>query len=259
MRVVLLFLALLVSARPLLAQTPAADPAPEAVRFLTRYAFHLNAEHLSSDDRRFTWDTNFGGELDFLDYGRGRGVFYANFEAVLGEEFRPFDPSQGNYVLGGLASARAGALEITGQFHHESRHLSDRFKRLAVDWNMIGGGVRHSWARERLSLNSRAEFRGVVFKSYVDYNWELDSDVRLRYGLTPAVSVIAGSGVRLVGTDGSRARGTQVGVREEGGLRVTGDGAALELFLGVERRVDPYPLEFGTATWFTAGFRLLSR
>jgi hypothetical protein len=259
MRVVLLSLALLVSARPLLAQTVTADPVREGVRFLTHYAFHLNAEHLSSDDRRFTWDTNFGGELDFVDYGHGRGVFYANYQAVLGEEFRPFDPSQGNYVLGGLATGRAGALEVTGQFHHESRHLSDRFKRLAVDWNMIGGGVRHSWSRQRLTLDSRADIRGVVFKSYVDYNWELDSDARLRYGLTPAVAVIAGSGFRLVGTDGSRARGTQVGVRGEGGLRVTGDGAALELFLAVERRVDPYPLEFGTATWFTAGFRLLSR
>jgi hypothetical protein len=27
----------------------------------------------------------------------------------------------------------------------------------------------------------------------------------------------------------------------------------------VERRVDPYPVQFSTANWVTAGFRLLSR
>jgi hypothetical protein len=42
-------------------------------------------------------------------------------------------------------------------------------------------------------------------------------------------------------------------------VRLTGSGAAVELFLAVERRIDPYPLEFGSATWATAGFRLLSR
>jgi len=30
------------------------------------------------------------------------------------------------------------------------------------------------------------------------------------------------------------------------------------LFVAVERRIDPYPLEFGTTTWMTAGFKLVS-
>ena len=60
-----------------------------------------------SDDPRFVWDTNFGGELDFVDYGLGRTTFAANYEAVLGEEFRRFDPNQGNYLLDLSTSARA--------------------------------------------------------------------------------------------------------------------------------------------------------
>ena len=42
-------------------------------------------------------------------------------------------------------------------------------------------------------------------------------------------------------------------------MRFQGKAGALELFVGVERRIDPYPVEFGTATWMKAGFRLLSR
>jgi len=54
-------------------------------------------------------------------------------------------------------------------------------------------------------------------------------------------------------------RGGPNGFRAEGGVRFEGSGGAVELFVGAERRIDPYPLEFGTATWMTAGFRLLSR
>ena len=42
-------------------------------------------------------------------------------------------------------------------------------------------------------------------------------------------------------------------------MRFEGKLAAVELFLAVERRIDPYPLEFDTATWWSAGFKLLSK
>ena len=62
--------------------SPAA--AQGGVQFLPRFDFHLAANHLSGDDERFVWDTNFGGDLDLVDYGRGRFRFAGNFEAVLG-------------------------------------------------------------------------------------------------------------------------------------------------------------------------------
>jgi hypothetical protein len=63
----------------------------------------------------------------------------------------------------------------------------------------------------------------------------------------------------MAGVDGSRGRGTQVGGRGEVGIRLDGTRGAAELFAGAERRIDPYPVEFGTASWFLAGLRLLSR
>ncbi len=262
MQRVLLMLVLAASAVPLSAQSsPPAPPAADSgsATFFPRFAFHLNAEHLSSDDRRFVWDTNFGGELDFVQYRQASGTFYANYQAVLGEEFRAFDPSHGNYILGGLATVRVAGVEIGGGLHHESRHLSDRAKRFAVDWNMLGVRVRKTATRGSFLADARADIRSVVYASYVDYDWEFDSELRLRQTLRPGIGLILGSAVRLLGTDGSRGRGTQAGFREEGGVRLDGRGAAAELFVAVERRIDPYPLEFGTATWFTAGFRLLSR
>jgi hypothetical protein len=63
----------------------------------------------------------------------------------------------------------------------------------------------------------------------------------------------------VVGTDGTRDRGTQLEARAETGVRMQGHAAAAELFIGVERRLDPYPLEFSTASWFLAGLRVSSR
>jgi hypothetical protein len=42
-------------------------------------------------------------------------------------------------------------------------------------------------------------------------------------------------------------------------VRFEGDAGAIELFVGGERRIDPYPVEFGIAEWVTVGFRLLTR
>jgi hypothetical protein len=251
-------LALLAHAVPAAAQAPAPAPASSTIEFLPRYTFHLAAEHLSSPDPRFVWDTNFGGELDFVDYVAGRATFVANYQAILGEQLRRFDPNQGNYILGGSLSVRPPGVEIAAVFHHESRHLSDRTKRQAVDWNMIGARVSAARTRGRVQFQGRADLRGVVQKSFVDYRWELDTDARSRVSVSPMAALFAGGGVRVLGVDGTRSRGTQTGVRGEGGVRLQGRGAAVELFVAGERRIDPYPLDFSKETWFTAGFRFLS-
>ena len=256
-----LFFLLMCLAAPAAAQSAPAAPAaqePESsFTFLPRYAFHLTAEHLSSDDDRFTWDANYGGELDVFDYGRGRFTFYANYQVITGDQFRAFDANQGNYILGGRVSARVGGTEVAGVFHHLSRHLSDRPKLQAVDWNMIGVRVGRPVQAGRVSLTTAVDIRGVVQHSYVDYRWELDGGVRAEYPFTNHVALVSSGGLRLVGVDGSLNRGTQTGARGEGGVRFSGKAAAIELFVAVERRVDPYPLQFGTANWFTAGFKLL--
>ena len=244
----------------LLALGASAVPArAQAVEILPRFDFHLSAEHFGSDDPRFVWDTNFGGELDVLDYGRGRATFEANYQAILGEEYKKFDPNQGNYILAGVGSVRAGAWEVAGVFYHQSRHLADRANRQAVDWNMLGGRVRRRAMLGRVIVDGRADLRAVIQNSFVDYRWELDSRLAARRDVGPGVALIAAGALRLLGVDDSRGRDTQHGYRAEGGVRIEGRGAAAEIFVSMERRIDPYPLESSTASWLTAGFRLLSR
>lgn len=241
------------------AQTNTPDAAPASTVFLPRADFRLGAEYLHSDDQRFTWEGNLGGEVDLVDYVAGRLTFVANYQVILGDEFRPFDANQGNYILGGRASARVAGVEVAGVFHHVSRHLSDRPKRPSVDWNMVGVQVRRSLEAGGTQVAARVDVRGVIHKTFVDYRWELDAGLDGRLPLRPTVGLFGGGNLRILGVDGGASRGTQTGFRVEGGVRFDGGGAALELFAAAERRIDPYPLEFDTGTWATAGFRLLSR
>jgi hypothetical protein len=256
-------LALTVSAGSAGAQTlpslQAPDPPREStVAFLPRFDFRVSMEHLFSDETRYVWDANFGGDVDLVAIGRTRATFVANYQTILGSEFRAFDPNQGNYTLEGSVSTRARAIEVAGVFHHVSRHLSDRPKRFPVDWNMVGGRIRGGGRHDRIEYEARADLRGVIQHTFVDYRWELDTEALARVSLRPRVAVMATGAWRVIGVDGSRARGAQHGFRGEGGVRLAGGSATLDLFVAAEQRVDAYQLEFSTVRWLTAGFRISS-
>ena len=233
-------------------------PAAAQIAFVPRFDFHISAEHLSHDSPRFVWDVNFGGELDIIDYGRGRVIFETNYQTILGEEFKNFDPNQGNYILAGVASYRTHGVEIGGTFYHQSRHLSDRLNRTVVDWNMFGARVSGGAAIGQLSLNARVDARKMVRKYFVDYEWEVDSRADVQRPVHSRVEVFGRGALRVVGVDDSRNRGTLHGLRGEGGVRVRGTGCAMEFFVLAERRIDPYPVESFVTHWVGAGFRLQS-
>lgn len=242
------------------AASATAQTTGSGVSFFPHARFRMGAEHLGGiDDKRFRWDANFGGELDLVDYTLGRMIFAANYQAILGEELQKFDPNQGNYILEGALTARLRQAEAALVFHHQSRHLSDRAKEQPVDWNMLGGRVRRAFLLGTTYLDAQADLRWVVQRSFVDYRWELDTHVRADRLLRPGIGVLAAGGVRYLGVDDTVPRDGQTGYRAEGGFRFEGGGGAVELFVAAERRIDPYPLEFGTATWMSAGFRLSSR
>ena len=249
----LLALAILAGASGTAAQTPA----PRTVEFVPRTLFYMGAARLSGDDIRFSWDADLGGEFDFVDYGSGRVTFFGNYQVVMGDELKAFDPNQGNYVLGGAVSARLRPVELAAVFYHQSRHLSDREKPQPIDWNMMGVRASRAFIAGAMHVDARADLRTVIMRTNVDYRWEFDGRVRADRVLRPGVGVLLSATLRHLGVDG--ARGGQTGGRVEGGVRFDGGAGAVELFVAAERRLDPYPLEFSTMTWATAGFRLLSR
>ena len=239
-------------------QAPADIP-DGAVVFFPTYRFHLNMAHLSSDSPRYNWDANYGGELGIVAYGRTQLTFVANYQAGLGEEFHPFDPNQGNYTIDGVLSTRVKGFYAAGVFHHLSRHLADRPKRPPVDWNMMGARVGTMFARGGTDVEARLDFLGAILKTNVDYNWELHAGARAHRRVYGTVGLLGSAMLRKVGTNGLGNRGTQTGGRGEGAVRVSGKAATIELYLAVERVIDPYPTEFGSVSYASVGMRLLTR
>jgi hypothetical protein len=260
MRAALIMLAVLVVAPVAHAQTtppPPSDTQLSDVEFFSRFDSAISMERFSAaEDERFVWSGNIGVDVDVMDYGFGRTAIVANYEVVMGREFRPFDPNQGNYILETSTSARTGAFELAAVFHHVSRHLSDRPKRPSVDWNMVGGRISRDLIIGRTALHGQTDIRGVIRKGLVDYRWEVDTKIAARVSLRPGFAAITRGGVRVLGVTGEANRGTQYGYRAEGGLSFEGRGATVDLFIVAERRIDPYQLELSTATWLTTGFRI---
>jgi len=93
----------------------------------------------------------------------------------------------------------------------------------------------------------------------VDYTWEIEGAVRSDVQIRPGVGLLVSGTLRRLGVDDSQNRGDQTGFRGEAGVRFEGRKGAMEFFLAAERRIDPSPLQFGTASWASVGFRLLSR
>ena len=241
-----------------LAQSPAPEPATPD--FLSRYDFHLTANALAIDDQRFSWDVHFGGDLDVADYKVGRTSILIDYEALLGDEYRPFDPNQSYYLLEASSSYRASGTEIAFVFHHVSRHLSDRDKRGAIAWNVVGARVMRRFALGGVTVDTRGDAGSVVQHSYVDYRWTADLDLWIRRAVSRRVGLFAHGYGEIFGVEGTPGnRGSQTGGRAEAGVRFDGRAGALELFAGIERRIDADPIDLLPKRWGIAGFRLLSK
>lgn len=243
------------------AQQPLGSP-PTTPQFLSRYDFHLSAAALANDDQRFSWDTHFGGDIDVVDYVHGRAATVMDYEAVLGNEIRPFDPNQGNYILELSASYRIKRTEVAGIFHHVSRHLSDRPKVMAVAWNILGVRLLREATLKKATIDMVADFGGTTQKANVDYRWSGNLDVVVRRHVAPRAAVFArGSGhlMSVVPSPALTKRHARTGGVVEGGVRLIGEAGVGELFVGYEHRFDAYPFGFVPERWFMVGFRVLRR
>ena len=249
---------------------PIVAAAPAAPEFLTRYDFHLSIASLMPGtptpappvpDQRFSWDSRFGGSFDFADLVVARLGVTVDYQTVMGSEYRPFDPNQGNYTLEGFVSARVSPdTEVAGIFHHVSRHLSDRPKAFAVAYNEVGARVMRRQTFGTTTVDVDLEGGRAVQHSYVDYTWLGEMQLLVRHPINERLSVFAhGSGQAFAVDELVAGRGAQAGGLVEAGVRITGRAGAVEIFAGYEKRVDADPLDRLSRRWGLAGFRLLSR
>ena len=235
-------------------------PAPSTSGFLTNAGFEFQWGALVTTDPRFDWHGVVGFDVDVVDYGVGRATFGGEYEAVLGHERRSYDLNHGNYRFEATGSYRAGKLELALLTVHISRHTADREHPGAVSWNVIGVRANRHFAPERSSVDAEVSFGFAGQQAFVDYDWISEARVVWRRPINDRWSFVSiGTGL-LVGVDEEVAgRPNLCGGRIEGGVRVQGRRAALELFAGYERRVDAFPTDRFRVRMFTAGFRIVSR
>lgn len=242
----------------LLAQEPLSVP-PAETAFLPRFDWRMNANWLSYDDERFMWDTHWLADIDVVSFRRSRVSFLADYQALLGEEFQPFDPYQSNYRLEASGSIFFGRTEVAVVVNHVSRHLGDRFNPRAVAENSVGPRLLQRFGGERTWADVRIEVRKVTARAYVDYTWMNVAEVTLRHRLNPHVALFGRGYADLIAVDpGIAGRDTQRGGRGEGGVRLAGGRGALELFVGYEQVIDADPLDRTARRWAFVGLRLLN-
>jgi hypothetical protein len=259
-----LAVALVVSfAAPCAAQDAGLAPAqslPRSPAFLATYDFHLQAIHLRADDEQFVWDADFGGDIDLVDYGKGRLNFLANYEAVIGDELRAFDVNQSNYTLDLRASVRGAQQEVAAVFNHVSRHISDRPRPFPIDWNMLGVQYWRTDDVDSATLRSTTSVLYVISRSFVDYTAQLGGQATLEVPMATHATALAGGAFTMMAVNRELLnRDRQWGGRAEGGVRIFGDAGMLDLVLGYERRIDAHPLQIQPRHWMYLGFRFLTR
>ncbi len=242
--------------------TLARPAAAQSAEWLARVDYTLLWSGIAAADPRFTWQGRVALDADLVDYGSGRLTFGADYEAFLGGERRRYDLNQGTYRFEMTASRRTPGVEVAGLFQHVSRHLVDRENPPAVSWNTLGVRVGARLDRGRTTVRGRLDLARAMQQAYVDYAWTSDAAVSVRHAL-PAhrrVSLLAGATGAVVGVRRAQyGRPRVCGGRIEGGLRIDGARAAVEIFVGYERRLDAFPTDRFRVRMWTIGFRLASR
>ena len=234
--------------------------APTGKDFMPRFDWWMSAAWLQHPDQRFNWDTHWAGDFDLFSYPKGRASFLADYQALLGNEYRPFDPYQSNYLLEASGSYFVGKTEIAGVLSHISRHLGDRPKRIAVAENSLGPRFLRHIGDDARSLDVRVDIRKVTERAYDDYSWISEVDLTVRRRVSPRNSLYVRGYGELIQVDPSVAnRGNQHGGKIEAGLKVQGSSGAMEFFAGGEQMIDADPLDRLPRRWAYVGFRLLPR
>lgn len=240
------------------AQDASAETRDQGPVFLANYNFHISAAAISNADPRFSWIGRVGGDFDVVDLGWGRLNLLADYEVIMGDEFRPFDTNQGNYTLQASVAFPVRGNDLSLVFHHVSRHLADRPKRASVAWNVLGVHVRRRFVRDATALDIGAGLGSMVQHSSVDYAWKAEAGARIAQGVSRWLHLFADGSVAWFGIDETRSsRPTQWNGEVEVGVRIDGRAGDVEVFVGYGHRADAYPTETAARRWPMVGLRVV--
>jgi hypothetical protein len=211
-----------------------------AADFLPAVSLHLEAARYAPVETDLYWTTTIGGGADVFGVGGFRGYIVGDVETIIGSTRRAFDATQANYHLETGGRWLFHGVTVNPFFHHVSRHMIDREKEPAVDWNMLG--VR---AEARFSPRGRrAKIGGSVghttLASLVGYRWELIGHGDLEVLGNERTSGYVRAGARFVTVDPEPElpRGDFLDWIVEGGFRFRNEHRVFDAFAAYERRND---------------------
>jgi len=211
------------------------------------------AVRVGAGDRRHPLlvDTHFGGSPTSSTTSRTHRASTST-RALLGDEFRLFDPNQGNYTLEANASGTHREDRGGGDLPSRVAHLSDRPKTFAIAWNCSAppAAPRSSSAARRSISISKAGGSSALVR---DYSGSA-SCTRSYASRSTRTSPSSGASSAVGGRQRrSSRRSTQRGGFLEA-ASAEGRAGVLELFAGVERRVDADQRDRLPQQWALAGF-----
>lgn len=232
-------------------------PSAESADFLPAVSLHLEAARYEPVETDLHWTATMGGGADLVGFGGVRGYIVGEAETIIGNTRRAFDATQANYHLETGARWREGRVVVNPFFHHVSRHLSDREKAPAVDWNMLGVRAETTFGQAHRA-HVLASVGHTTLASLVGYRWELigGGDVELLRRKHFAAYGAAGARLVTIHPDPALVRGDFVDWRVEGGLRFPRGPRVLEAFAAYERRNDVFLLVPGARDRALFGLRI---
>jgi hypothetical protein len=231
-------------------------PAPAtAAELLPRLTLHLEGLRYQPTQVDVHWAGTFGGGATLVAAGPVALRVQGDVETIIGNSRRAFDATQANYHLEASLWRRFGSAEAGLVFAHVSRHVQDRPKEAAVDWNVLRVQAMRSFERGFVE----GGVGHTTLASQVGYGWELVArgDTRL-LRLSSTTTLYGLFALRAVEAEASAAfdRGSFADVKLESGVRFTREDRRLDVFAAWQRRHDIPVDRPGRADRLLLGFRL---
>lgn len=224
-----------------LALAPGATAHAQDVELLPEVTVQLTGLHYAPTEDAFVWDGWIGAGAGLFRIHRTTAYFTADVETVIGRERRTFDANQAAYHLEAGARIAVGRHVVDPFFHHVSRHVVDRPKADAVDWNIVGLRAAGPLPEASPVAGRYATSIGhTVQWSKVGYQWEVTALLELDLLKRPWGRVYAlanARGVTVKDVPGY-PRGGFVDFIGEGGVSFSRGGRNLALFAAYEHRND---------------------
>jgi len=220
-----------------------AEKASNESRLFPDFGLHLMGARYAPTQPDLQWTSWIGGSVGLFRIGKASAYGSAEVQTEIGSERRGFDASQAAWELELGVRRRYRDWLFEGFFHHVSRHLVDRDKEQAIDWNLLGVRVlKQIPTGLGVPVRAGGSIAFATLASGVGYEFVATARLEADLWQREDAGVYLRLGARLVALDPEEPllRGNFVDLTIETGGRLTRGDRMGEIFVTYERRNDVY-------------------